>query len=298
MSETPLFAGIEAGGTKFVLAIGRAGGEVIEHARIETEAPQPTIAACLAFFDAAVARHGPVGGVGIGSFGPAGVHRDSADWGHILPTPKPGWSGTDLVTPFTYRLRCPAAFDTDVNAAMLAEHRLGAARGCASAAYVTVGTGIGGGAMLDGRLVHGWRHPEMGHLRVARHTDDHAFAGICPFHGDCLEGLASGPAIAARWGASLSEMPADHAAHEIIAWYLAQLAIALQALFSCERLVMGGGVLATPGLLTRIREQADALNASYFGTPGEGAPWIVAPGLGDAAGLRGALLMAEDAARR
>jgi fructokinase len=185
-------------------------------------------------------------------------------------------------------------FDTDVAAAAIAESRWGAAQGERVAVYVTVGTGIGGGAVLEGRALHGRSHAEMGHIAVRRDPADAGFAGTCPFHGDCLEGLASGPAIMARWGASLSELPADHPGHGIIAGYLAQLCLALEAMLSPGRIVIGGGVAQTPGLLKAIGERAEALAGGYFA--GFDAGRIVTPGLGEHSGLLGALALAMDVA--
>jgi fructokinase len=177
-----------------------------------------------------------------------------------------------------------------VNGAALAEYEHGAGKATASLAYITVGTGIGGGLVLGGKAVHGAAHAEMGHIFPRRHVDDREFEGICPHHGDCLEGLASGPAIKARWGASLSELQADHSAHEIIANYLAQLAHSLIAMTAVEIIVLGGGVMKTGGLVERVNEKASKLGAEYF--PGGSKHKIVAPGLGENAGLTGALLLA------
>ena len=177
-------------------------------------------------------------------------------------------------------------FDTDVNAAALAESLWGAGQGASVCVYVTVGTGIGGGAVVGGAPVHGSRHPEMGHILVRRHPDDREFAGTCPFHGDCLEGLAGGPAIKARWGLSLSELPQDHPGHEIEADYLAQLAVTIQLVLSPQIILFGGGVMATPGLLARVQRRTTALAAGYV------EPVLAPPGLGDDAGLLGALALA------
>ncbi len=297
VSEGRTFGCIEAGGTKFVVGIARGPAEIMRTTRIATAGPAETIASSIAFLRAAAATFGPIASIGIASFGPVGLRHDEPGWGHVLDTPKPGWSGTNMAGPFALAFGCPVGFDTDVNAAVLAEARWGAAAGVDLATYVTVGTGIGGGVLVSGMPIHGARHPEMGHIRVARHAADREFAGICPFHGDCLEGLASGPAIAARWGRTLSELAEHDHAHEIIAFYLAQLAIAQQALLSPQRIVMGGGVLATPGLIDRVRFLAARLAAQYFGTSDEGyAKLIVAPGLGEQAGLLGALALAMKAA--
>lgn len=296
MTGAPLFGCIEAGGTKFVLGVARGHEQMLATARISTTTPQETLAGAIAFFADAEAEWGRFDAFGIASFGPVDLDRRSPAWGRIGRTPKRGWSDADLAGPFGARFGCPVGFDTDVNGAVLAEGLWGAARGADVATYVTVGTGIGGGAVVEGRPVHGRLHPEMGHMLPRRHPADTSFAGICPFHGDCLEGLASGPAIQARWGASLSELPADHPAHGIVAWYLGQLVVAQQAMLSPRRIVMGGGVLETPGLLDRIRVAAERHANGYFATA-DYAELIVAPGLGDRAGLLGALALAQAASR-
>lgn len=288
-----MFGCIEAGGTKFVLGVVRGDRTVLRTERIATGDPKRTIDAALRFFEA---ERLPFAAFGIGAFGPVSVDRAAPDWGQILPTPKPGWSGTDLVAPFAQAFACPVGLDTDVGAAILAESLWGAAQGTRVATYVTVGTGIGGGLLVDGRVAHGTRHPEMGHMLPRRHPDDRTFAGTCPFHGDCLEGLASGPAISARWGAGLSDLPTDHPAHGIIAFYLAQLVVAQRALLSPERMVFGGGVMAAPGLLDRVRAEVRRMEAGYFGDqPPE--TLVVSPGLGTEAGLLGALAVAMEAQR-
>lgn len=273
---------IEAGGTKFVLGLADIDGALLATERVETTGPDETISASIDWFR----QQGGISAIGIGSFGPLQLDKSNADWGRITSTPKPGWSGADLVGPFVQAFDCPVALDTDVNGAALAEYRWGAGQGQNSVLYVTVGTGIGGGAVIDGKAVHGLSHPEMGHIRVVRHADD-GFAGCCPFHDDCLEGLASGPAIIARWGKSLSQMAENDAAHRIIATYLAQLAVNAQAMFSPGRIIMGGGVMQTPGLIDKVRGQARALSNGYF--VGDPSDVIVAPGLGTDAGLMGAL---------
>lgn len=295
MSE-PLFGCIEAGGTKFVLGVAHAHDRVLRTHRVPTTTPQETLDAALAFFAEAEGEFGGYTAFGIASFGPVDLDRRSSNWGRITDTPKPGWSGTDLAGAFGGRFDCPVGFDTDVNGAVLAEHLWGACVGADIATYVTVGTGIGGGALVEERPVHGGRHPEMGHIHPRRHARDRDFAGTCPFHGDCLEGLASGPAIQARWGASLSELAPDHEAHAIIAYYLAQLVVTQQALLSPRRIVLGGGVMVTGGLLDRVRTEAARLAGAYFGTH-DYAELIVPPGLGDRAGLLGALALAQRAAR-
>lgn len=278
---------IEAGGTKFVLGLWQDGAIVARH-RLPTTTPQLVLSAAVDWF---ASHGGSFDGIGIASFGPLDLDRHSPTWGHVTATPKPHWSGADLVGPFAAAFGCPVAIDTDVNGAALAEHRWGAGQGLRSLLYLTVGTGIGGGAVIDGRILHGASHPEMGHMRLPRHPADRAFDGSCPYHGACLEGLASGPAIIARWGASLSDLPEAHGARDVIAWYLAQAVTAFLAILSPQRVVIGGGVMATPGLHAAVDAQARMLAAGYFPLP-EG-PLVTPPGLGDDAGLMGALALID-----
>ncbi len=282
-----MFGAIEAGGTKFVLAVGHSPTKIIARHEIPTRSTAETLEAAAAWLES----HGVITALGIASFGPVELDKASPQWGRITNTPKPGWANCDIAGFFAERLKVPIGFDTDVNGAALAEYRMGAGLNASSLAYCTVGTGIGGGLILGGAPVHGAAHPEMGHIFPRRHSHDLDFEGICPHHRDCLEGLASGPAIKARWKASLSELPSDHIAHEIIAEYLAQLAHALFALTAVEVIVMGGGVMKTPHLLDRVNERSSQLGAGYF--PGESKHKIVAPSLGDQAGITGALLLAS-----
>lgn len=278
---------IEAGGTKFIVGVGDASRHIHARTRIHTTRPEDTIPAAVEWLRA---QGGDYVAVGIASFGPLDLNPASPKWGHITRTTKPHWSDADIAGPFARAFGCPVAIDTDVNGAALAEWKWGAGQGTNSTLYLTVGTGVGGGAVVGGRLIHGLSHPEMGHIRMPRHPADTGFAGHCPFHGDCLEGLAAGPAIIARWGASLSDLPADHMGHQIIAWYLAQAAQTFQALLEPARIVLGGGVLGTPGLLDRVRAEAAKAAAGYFaGMPEE---IIVAPALGEDTGLLGALALA------
>jgi fructokinase len=288
----PLFGCIEAGGTKFVIGIASAPDDIRETAVVETSSPDATIRETISWFRSAASKHGSLAALGIASFGPAELDHEAPNWGHITATTKPGWSHTDFAGRIGRELDLPVGFDTDVNGAALAEARWGASRGHKISVYVTVGTGIGGGAIVNGMPLHGMSHPEMGHMRLPRHPDDQGFAGVCPFHGDCLEGLASGPAIKARWGASLSDLAGDHPGHAIIGWYLAQCAVTLQAIMEPGRIVMGGGVMATPGLLERVRAEATRLAGGYF--RGTAEQVIVLPGLGNRAGLLGGLCLAMD----
>jgi fructokinase len=288
------FGCIEAGGTKFVCAVASGPDDIAATCRIPTTTPDETLGRAIAFFTEQGAADGGLAAIGVASFGPVVLDRESADWGHIARTPKPDWSGADIAGAFGRAFGVPVAFDTDVAAAALAESRWGAAREAEAAIYLTVGTGIGGGAVVQGRIARGRRHAEMGHIVPARHPGDRDFAGTCPFHRGCLEGLASGPAIKARWGASLSDLPADHPAHEIIGWYLGGHMAALMAAIAPDTIVLGGGVMETPGLIDRVRNAAAAADAGYRATPEEWQRIIVAPGLGSRSGILGALALAQD----
>jgi fructokinase len=290
-------AAIEAGGTKFLCAVAR-GREIVAEMRIATTTPAATIGAALEFFASAAAAHGALAALGVATFGPVDLHGASPTFGHMLETPKPGWAGADLLWPLRRRFRCPVAIDTDVNAAALAEALEGAGRGCGTVVYVTVGTGIGGGIVVDDRTLKGRLHPEIGHMLVLRHARDAAFAGTCPFHGHCAEGLASGSAIQARYGAPLDRLPLDHEAHGVVAHYLGQLAATILLMLSPDRIVFGGGVMQCEGLLANVRAVAATLLNGYagFGRGGDAlADVVVAPGLGTRSGLLGALILAERA---
>lgn len=287
-ADAPLLGAIEAGGTKFVLGVGAGPDAIIEQVQLPTRDPETTLAETVAFFR----KHRGLAAIGIGSFGPLERNRGAAKWGHILATPKPGWSDCDLAGSIVRAFDVPVGFDTDVNAAALAEARLGAARDARVSVYVTIGTGIGGGVIADGQIVGGAGHPELGHMRPRRASGDSDFPGHCPFHGDCLEGLASGPAIIARWGQSLSHLASDHAAHGIIAGYLAEMCNSLRATLAPDAIVLGGGVMGTPGLFERIVAEAGTRDGGYFALSAEQV--IRRPALSPVSGLAGAFLLAAD----
>jgi fructokinase len=297
----PLYAAIEAGGTKVVCAAGYGPTEIPDDARtvIATETPEVTLTAVVRFFDDIRRKYGAFAGIGIASFGPVDIDMSSPTWGRILATPKPGWSDISVVAPFQH-FGCPIALDTDVSAAALAEATLGAGAGLGSLAYVTVGTGIGGGLVVGGRTIKGLLHPEMGHIRVERDSRDADFAGLCPFHGDCLEGLANGPAVNARWHMRAEDLPESHPGREILGSYLGQLAATIALVVSCERIVFGGGVVSGGRLLPYIRRSAGQWLGDYLpieARAGGFDRYIAAPGLGDLAGMTGALLLAMQAAQ-
>ena len=294
---TPMtYLGIEAGGTKFVCGLGTGPDALAEVTTFPTTTPEQTIARTR---DYVRAHAGDVRAIGVASFGPLDLDRSSATYGFITSTPKPGWVSTDVVAPLRAEVDVPIGFDTDVNGAALAESRWGAATDVDSCVYITVGTGIGGGGVIDGRLLHGLLHPEMGHLIVRRETND-AYAGACSYHGDCLEGMASGPAIASRWGTPGQDLTGQQltAAVDLEAGYLAQMAAAITYLLSPERLIFGGGVLHLGGLLDALRARTVDLLNGYIDVAAiteHSDRYIVRPELGDHAGLLGAIALAADA---
>lgn len=282
-----MITGIELGGTKTVVGIGTAEGHLLDGCRFPTTTPAETLAFALDW----LGGRGRPGKIGIAAFGPVGVVSGRENYGRILATPKPGWEGFSI-TDSVSRVYPDAelTLDTDVNAAVLAESKIGAAQGLDDVAYITIGTGIGCGILSGGRLVHGAIHPEFGHLKVPRMPgDDHP--GGCPFHRDCLEGLASGPAIRDRWNAAAHQLPADHPAWEMQAWYLAHGILSLLAIVSPSRVIVGGGVSQVDGLHARISTKLEEIAGGYFPSAME-TDYIVPPALGQEAGIRGAILLA------
>ena len=285
-----LIGAVEAGGTKFVLAVADAQGRIVERARIDTATPDTTFPAMAAFF----AQHGPLAGIGIASFGPIDINPASPAYGIFTTTPKPGWSGARFQNALR-SLGAPILVDTDVNGAALGEWRAGAGMGCETLAYTTVGTGIGTGVLHKGEPRGGISHLEAGHIHPSHNRQRDPFAGRCPFHGDCLEGLASGPAIIDRWGMPLGEAARTWPdAVPLIASYLADFAVTLVLLHMPDRLIFGGGVMKTPGLIDAVRQQTEARLAGYVAHPRLDPGlmhYIAAPGLGDDAGITGAIAL-------
>jgi fructokinase len=291
-----LFGGIEAGGTKFVCAVGTGPDDLRAETRFPTTTPDETIGRAVAFFEGQ-AREGPLGAIGIASFGPVDPNPDSPTFGYITTTPKPGWADTDFAGRIRRALGVPVGFDTDVNGAAWGEYRWGAAQGTDTFIYLTVGTGIGGGGLANGAPMHGLIHPEMGHVRLPRHPDD-AFPGVCPYHGDCLEGMATGPALEKRWGQRAERLPADHPAWEIEAHYLAFGLVNFICTLSPQRIVMGGGVMEQSHLFPMIRRKVQTLLNGYVQSPKiveRIDEYIVPPGLGGQAGVLGAIALAHEA---
>jgi len=287
-----VFGGIETGGTKWRCAVGTGPDDVRAAESIPTTTPAETIDRTVEFFQSV----GSVDAVGIGSFGPVDRDVASPTWGQITTTPKPGLAHTVVWPEIRRRLSVPVAFDTDVNAAALGEHRWGAAQGLDTFCYITVGTGIGGGGMAGGKLLHGLVHPEFGHVRIPHDLDRDPFPGVCPYHGDCWEGLASGRAIEGRWGRSASELIDDEAVWELEAHYLALGLISVICILSPQRIILGGGVMAAPGLLERIRREVKDLLGGYVQSPAVGdgmAGYITLPSLGSQSGVFGAIALAS-----
>jgi fructokinase len=289
------YGGIEAGGTKWVCAVADRPGHPDKLDTFATTSPEETVARAVRFFT----ENGPVEALGVGSFGPVDIRRDSPTWGTITTTPKAGWGDTDVVAALRSGLGVPIGLDTDVNAAALGEWRWGAAYGLDTFCYITVGTGVGGGAVANGRLLHGLLHPEFGHMRIPHDRAADPFGGMCPYHGDCLEGLASGEAIRQRWGRPAPEL-SDPAAWEIEAQYLAFALVNVVCLLSPQRIIIGGGVAKQPALLPMVRQRLRELLAGYLRAPELTEPdaigrYIVSPQLGGDAGVIGAIELASEA---
>lgn len=281
----PLYGAIEAGGTKFVLAVGTAPDQLEDIRRVSTSHnPLETVSEVVAYFE----RHAGLAALGIASFGPVDYRT-----GCITNTPKAGWKNFPLREALRRALNIPIGFETDVAAAALAEARLGAAKGLANSVYMTIGTGIGGGAIVNHAPVQGLVHPEMGHLMVRRAPGELPdFMGVCPYHGGCLEGMANGPAIEARWQKPANELPESHAAWRIEADYLAQLSVNLTCVLSPEMIILGGGVMGQAHLFPLVRARAAELMNGYIALPPIEPPALEYPG------LAGALMLAREAAAR
>jgi len=295
-----IYGSIEGGGTKFVCTVASGPDDVRDELRFPTTTPAETIGRAIEFFVDQETRHGKLTAIGVGSFGPIDVDSTSPTWGHITSTPKPGWKNTDVVGRLRERFDIPIAWDTDVNAAALGEHVWGAARGIDTFIYCTVGTGFGGGGMVRGRLMHGLLHPEMGHIVLPHDRDADPYPGRCPFHGDCLEGMASGPAITERWGVSSKELPPDHPAWALEAEYLALGLRTFVCTLSPQRIIMGGGVMEVESLFPRVRARLRELLNGYVQHPAivdDIDGYVVPPALGNRAGMLGGIALAQRAAR-
>jgi fructokinase len=288
-----MLGGIEAGGTKFVCGVGTGPDDLLTE-QFPTTTPDITLAQVIEFF-----KHhgaGELEAIGIGSFGPVDLDLTSPTYGHITTTPKVRWANFDLAGTVARELNIPVGFDTDVNAALLGESRWGAAQGLSDAIYLTIGTGIGGGAMANGQVIHGLVHPEMGHLRLPHDLVADPFPGICPYHGDCLEGLACGPAMQKRWNAPAATLPPDHPAWALEAHYLALALVNLTVTLSPQRILLGGGVMQQPQIFELLRADFARLLNGYVQHPevlDRLDDFIQPPGLGSRAGILGSLVLAE-----
>ncbi|MBI5950875.1 MAG: ROK family protein [Chloroflexi bacterium] len=295
---TPLFGGIEGGGTKFVCAVGTGPDDIRAETRFPTTTPEETMARAVDFFKQQEADLGQLSAIGFACFGPLDPNPDSPTFGHILPTPKPGWTKANVVAPLRSALGIPVAFDTDVNGAALGEGRWGAGQGLQNFIYLTVGTGIGGGAYVDGKLLHGLIHPEMGHIPLRHDKTKDPYEGNCPFHGDCFEGLASGVAVENRWKVRGSELPEDHPAWDLEAEYIAQALASYSFTLSPQRIIIGGGVGSLGHLLSRIQQKTQQYINSYIQSYiilEHIETYIVNPGLGNRSGMLGAIALAKQA---
>lgn len=290
-----IFGAIEAGGTKFVCAIGNERGKILERTTFPTTTPEETMSLVINFF-----KDKKIESMGIGSFGPIDPNPESLTYGYITTTPKPHWSNFNILGELKKNFHIPMGFDTDVNGAALGELKWGAARGLKSSLYITVGTGIGAGAIVERNMINGLLHPEMGHIFVRKHEDD-TYVGRCPIHRDCLEGLASGPAIEERWGVQGCQLPIDHKAWDLEAFYLAQALVNYILILSPEKIIMGGGVMKQSHLFPKIRRKVVDILKGYVAKDelNQGIEnYILYPELGDDAGVCGALALAIDAHRR
>jgi fructokinase len=289
-----LYGGIEAGGTKMVCMVGSGPDDIKSEARFPTTTPEETIGRMIAFFKEAT-RENPIVSLGIGSFGPVDLNPQSPTYGYITTTPKPHWGNTRLAGALQDALQVPTIMDTDVNAAALAEYTWGNGKNLDPFIYITIGTGIGGGGIINGKLMHGLTHPEMGHV-IIPHIPADTFAGNCPYHGDCFEGLACGPAMHKRWNIPAEELPDDHIGWEFEAEYTASALAAIAYIISPHRIVLGGGIMQHPGLLPTIRKKLLQLLNGYIQSPAileHIDEFIMLPGLGGRSGVLGAIALAK-----
>jgi fructokinase len=297
MSE--IYGGIEAGGTKFICAVGTGPEDIRAEIRFPTSRPTETLPKAIEFFQEQEKKFGKLSALGIASFGPVDPDPKSPYFGFATSTPKPGWANTDIVGPVRKALKVPVGFDTDVNGAALGEWRWGAAKGLNTFIYLTIGTGIGGGGMVNGEPVHGMLHPEMGHILIPHDWQADPFPGVCPYHGDCLEGLATGPSVEKRWGQRGETLPIDHPAWQLEAHYIALALVNYILVLSPQKVILGGGVMQQMQLFPPIREEVQKLLNGYVRTPHileKINEYIVPPELGGRAGVMGAIALAYQAA--
>ncbi len=287
------WGGIEVGGTKIVCVVTRGPEDILAETRFPTTTPNNAFSKIIRFFEATQPE--TLSGIGVASFGPLDLNPDSPTYGYITSTPKPDWINTDFLTPLKTAFNLPVAFDTDVNGAALGEHLWGAAQGLDTFIYLTIGTGIGGGGMVNGKLLHGLTHPEMGHIWIPHDLEKDPFSGACLTHGDCFEGLAAGTAMKKRWGQPAEELPIDHPAWELEAYYLALGLVNYIFTLSPQRIIIGGGVMHHPKLIKMIRGNIQKFLQGYVRHPvleENIESYIILPGLGDKAGVLGAVGLA------
>ena len=293
-----LYGGVEAGGTKFVCIVAGGPGDIREEMRFPTTTPEETLSRTIKFFSNYMKNNDEnIDAIGVACFGPVDLDKNSPTYGAITSTPKPGWANTDVVSRLENALNVPVAFDTDVNGAAVGEGKWGAAQGLDHFIYLTIGTGIGGGAVVAGKPLHGLVHPEMGHIMMAQNREKDPFEGYCPFHGTCFEGMCSGPAMKARWGQPAETLGADHPAWELEAEYIAEALHTFITVLSPQRIILGGGVMQQEHLFSMIRDKVKASLNGYVQSPAileNIDAYIVPPGLGNRAGVLGALALAQE----
>ncbi|MGB5849409.1 MAG: ROK family protein [Ignavibacteriaceae bacterium] len=290
-----LYGGIEAGGTKFVCAIGSSPEDLQNEVRFETTSPKETINRTLEYFKEQNLKEKLLS-IGIGAFGPVELNRDSSNYGFITSTPKPGWNNINIYGLIKEELKIPVGFNTDVNAAALGEYEWGAGQGLNNFIYLTIGTGIGGGAIINGRLLHGLQHPEMGHIFIPQDTKADPYEGNCPFHKNCFEGLASGPAMKNRWGKSPEDLNKNHKAWDLEVQYISLALTNYICTFSPERIIIGGGIMEQKNLLPLIHSSVKKMLNNYIHMEeftDNIEKYIVLPSLGKKAGILGALVLAK-----
>ncbi len=291
------FGGIEAGGTKFVCAVGTGPEDIRAEIRLPTESSEITMGRVIDFFRGQQEQH-DIAAIGVASFGPVDPDPDSLTFGHITNTPKPGWANTPVAPILRDAFDVPIGFDTDVNVAALGEHSWGAAQEVDTFVYLTIGTGIGGGGMVDGNLLHGLIHPEMGHIAIPHNWERDPFAGTCPFHGDCWEGLANGPALEERWGQAGESLPEGHEAWSLEAHYIALGVTSIMMILSPQMVVLGGGVMEQAHLFPLVHREVQTQLNGYIQSPAileEIESYIVPPALGGRSGVLGAIALAQRA---
>jgi fructokinase len=290
-----LFGGIEAGGTKFNCIVASGPEKILAEARFPTTTPAETLGQVIAFFK----QQGVLSAIGIACFGPLDLNPTSTAFGSITSTPKPGWANTDIRGIVQCELGLPVGIDTDVNAAAIAEGLWGACQGLSNFVYFTIGTGVGGGAVVNGKPLHGLVHPEMGHIVLPHNVQIDPFEGMCPYHKDCFEGLAAGPAVNKRWGQPAETLPAAHPAWDLEASYISLAMQSIICTLSPERIILGGGVMQQSHLFPLIHQKTKAYLNGYVQSPvllGKIEEYIVAPGLGTHSGMMGALALAQSVA--